>query len=331
VTDTSIKQTSAKEAKCGPDAMERHLRAPLADFYGSVPAAPKWFNRVIAQVPERTYVTVQSAEIETLVWGQLGQPGLLFMHGNAATADLWRFIAPFFSGSHRVVALSWSGMGGSDWRDQYSIETFHNEALTVAESLGLFTSNIKPIFAGHSAGGGPALLAGIENGKRLAGVLAIDSVVRPPNEIPPKVRSRPHRIYTALEEALARFRFAPYQPCVNLYIADMIARASLHEVEGGWTWRFDPALWRNFRLGVLWDRLDKLRCPVALVNAQYSELTHSQRIANMMARLPPDTANIVIPECYHHLMVDQPLAFVSVVRAIIAEWQGVSAVSQGDL
>jgi pimeloyl-ACP methyl ester carboxylesterase len=331
VNEASVKEVAVTQGTNGDDAYQRQLRAPLADLHGAMPSAPEWFTRTLAEEPERLHILVQRARIETLAWGQVGQPGLLLMHGNAATADLWRFIAPFFSGSHRVAALSWSGMGGSDWRENYSIETFREEAMATAQTLGLFASPIKPVFAGHSAGGGPAYLAAIKNGDRLAGVLAIDSLVRPPNETPPNLPFRPHRVYPTLAEALARFRFAPNQPCANLYIADMIARASLHEVEGGWTWRFDPALWRNFRLGELWERLHEIRCPITLVNGQYSQIMRAKRIADVAARLPSGTPHILMPESYHHLMVDQPIAFVAVLRAMIAKWQGVSAFGQATI
>src|SRR3712207_9584205 len=63
-----------------------------------------------------------------------GKPGLLFLHGNGAHADWWSFIAPFFADTHRVAALSWSGMGGSDHRERYSIDGFVAEAFGVAEA-----------------------------------------------------------------------------------------------------------------------------------------------------------------------------------------------------
>ena len=48
-------------------------------------------------------------------------------NGNGAHADWWSFIAPFFAAHYRVAALSWSGMGGSDWREHYTLEAFVDE------------------------------------------------------------------------------------------------------------------------------------------------------------------------------------------------------------
>ncbi len=90
--------------------------APLAAFRGQKPPAPAWFERVVAIEPERTFVAIDGAQVETLAWGERGKPGLIFLHGGAAHGDWWSFIAPFFARERRVVAPSFSGMGRSDWR-----------------------------------------------------------------------------------------------------------------------------------------------------------------------------------------------------------------------
>ena len=42
-----------------------HLMAPLAAFHGQKPPAPAWFIQAIAQEPERTFVEVEGAKVET--------------------------------------------------------------------------------------------------------------------------------------------------------------------------------------------------------------------------------------------------------------------------
>ena len=34
----------------------------------------------------------------------------------------WSFIAPFFAKTHRVIAMNLSGMGDSEWRENYASE-----------------------------------------------------------------------------------------------------------------------------------------------------------------------------------------------------------------
>ena len=296
-------------------------RAPLAAFDGAVPPAPGWFTRALAIKPEEHCVTVAGASLEMLIWGDAGKPGLLFLHGNGAHAGWWRFIAPFFAADYRIAAFSWSGMGGSDHRDAYSIEGFVAEIFAVAEAAGL---EPKPVIVAHSFGGFPAMVAAHLNGDRLGGVVVVDTPFREPGEQfhgrPPNATNRPHKVYATLPEALARFRFAPEQSCKNLYIADLIARGSLIEVPGGWSWAFDPYLWHRFNPDENPRLLAEPDCPVALIWGERSLLMPPQRIDSMRARLPAGTPAIPIPDAAHHVMIDQPLAFVAALRGLFTRW-----------
>ena len=108
--------------------------APLAAFRGQTPPAPAWFERAVAVEPERSFVDVEGAKVETLAWGERGKPGLVFLHGGAAHADWWSFIAPFFARERRVVAPSFTGMGRSDWRPAYDFRQFVREARAAAQA-----------------------------------------------------------------------------------------------------------------------------------------------------------------------------------------------------
>ncbi len=308
-----------------------NLRAPLAPFGGATPPAPAWFDAVLAQAPERRLVEVDGARIESLSWGERGKPGLLFMHGNGANADWWSFIAPFFAAGYRVAALSWSGMGDSDHRERYSLDLFVAEAFGVAEAEGLFDATVKPIFVAHSFGGFPLMACASRHGDRLGAAVMVDTPVRSREEEAERRRSRPdgparpHRLYPTLEEALRRFRFAPEQPCDNLFIADLIARRSLRETEGGWVWKFDPFPWSEFTIGDTRSLLSGVACPFALIWGDRSMLMPAELTERMLALLPAGSPAIAIPDAAHHVMVDQPLAFVSALRALFAAWPDASS------
>ncbi len=300
------------------------IRAPLADFHGVVPPAPIWFETAVADLPEVGRVEVLGAGIETLSWGQRGLPGLLLLHGNGAHAGWWRFIAPFFAAEYRVTALSWSGMGGSGHREKYDVRSFVREMLACSEATGLFDAG-PPLVVTHSFGGFPMMAAATAFGDRLRGAVIVDTPFRGVGEEggrPPNMTQRPHRIYPTLTEALARFRFAPAQGCENPYIADRIARDSLKEVDGGWTWRFDPFLWSRFEVGDARELLRAPGCPVALIWGEQSLLMQPDRVAAMRAMLPAGSPAIGIPGAEHHVMVDQPLAFVTALRGLFAGWPG---------
>jgi pimeloyl-ACP methyl ester carboxylesterase len=61
-----------------------------------------------------------------------------------------------------------------------------------------------------------------------------------------------------------------------------------------------------------------------------SLLMTRERLALLRSATPAQSPWIVIPDAGHHIMVDQPLALVAALRALIAAWQP-DATYQGDL
>ena len=308
------------------------LAAPLAAFGGAVPEPPRWFSDALAVAPARTWHDVHGARIETLVWGERGRRGLLLLHGKMAHAQWWSFIAPFFAATHRVVALSFGGMGGSDWRAGYSVQAMADEAMAVAEGEGLFDAPAPPLIVGHSFGGFVSLLCAQQHGARLGGVFTLDMPLMSREHraarVRPSIRDafapRPTKRYPSLAAALARFRFAPEQPCENLFVADHIARTSLKEVRAddgtpAWTWRFDP---QDGPLGPgnPGQALREARCPVAIGWGSESALVTLPVAAYACELAGPHAPRIEIPGARHHVMVDQPLALVSALRTLLQTW-----------
>ncbi|MBV9509678.1 MAG: alpha/beta fold hydrolase, partial [Caulobacteraceae bacterium] len=242
------------QAPAAPVAVEH----PLAVLDGRKPAAPDWFQWALAQPVERTRIQVDGAGIELLTWGERGRPGVLLVHGFSAHADWWSFIAPFLAAGHRVAAISLSGMGASDWRDDYSPDVFAKEMRAGAEVAGLYEAEVAPIFIGHSFGGSQVFYTAQTHPDWMRAAILVDTnfgVGAPPAITEgfnnPHLRTQPHRVYPTLAAALARFRFSPPQGYPNLFIVDHIARTSLKTVQAedgaqGWTWRFDPLFWTKF-------------------------------------------------------------------------------------
>ncbi|HEY2069129.1 MAG TPA: alpha/beta hydrolase [Rhizomicrobium sp.] len=295
---------------------------PLAPLNGAPPPAPQWFDRTIAVAPESSFVEVEGARIHYLRWGNRAKPGLLLVHGNAAHAYWWSFIAPFLAREYNVAAMDLSGMGDSQWRASYSMELFVQEELAVCEAAGMFANAEPPIIVAHSFGGFVTMLAGALYGDRLAGTVIVDSPVNPPDRPggPPKRVIRPHNIYPTLAMALGRFRLMPPQTCDNLYIVDWVARRSLKAVEGGFTWKFDPAIWQRFSIGDTAARLRATKCRIAIFRGENSVLMPpeiGEYMFNLLGRAAPV---VTVPEAQHHVMLDQPLALVAALRALLADW-----------
>lgn len=298
-------------------------QGPLAPLAGSPPPAPKWFAEAVSHKPESRHVDVHGARIHYLRWGDRRRPGLLLVHGNAAHAHWWDFIAPMLARDYNVAAIDLSGMGDSQWRpDGYSMETFAREEIVVCQDAGMFESSEPPIIVGHSFGGFVTILAGALYGERLAGTVIVDSPVNPPDRkgAPPDRPIRPHNVYPTLAAALARFRLMPPQTSENLFLVDWVGRHSLKEVQGGFTWKFDPAIWRRFSIGDTAARLRETKCRIAVFRGEHSILLPPE-IGEYMFNLLGRSAPVVeIPQAQHHIMLDQPLALVAALRALLADW-----------
>jgi len=302
--------------------------APLQAFHGLKPPAPAWFERAVAVEAERSFVEIEGARVETLAWGERGKPGLLFLHGGAAHADWWSFIAPFFAGDRRVVAPSFTGMGRSDWRPAYDFRQFVREARETGRAGGAYDAG-KPFVVGHSFGGRIAVGLAHDFGDELAAAVMVDPpFFAPQNQrtpSPPRASAREHSVRPSLEAIISRFRLAPPQACDNLYILDFIARRSARkavdtEGKGGWSLTFDPHFWDRFA------RLDPVplvgaaRTPLALIRGAKSQLFHPEDAAYLLSLIPPGSPYVEIPEAEHHVMIDQPIAFVAALRALLAAW-----------
>jgi len=296
----------------------------LGRFGGERPPAAPWFEAVLAIEPERSFFEVDGANIELLTWGEVGKPGLLFLHGNAAHADWWSFIAPFFAADFRCAAISWSGMGRSDWREQYAIPTFAKEALTAIEVAGLAASGEPPVIVAHSFGGFPTLYICAEHPDAITGAMLVDS--SPPKKgggPPPRLaqgRSE-HNRYPTLADGLRRFRFLPEQETGRPELIDHMARGSLKQVPAtadqpaGWTWRFDPQFWQHFERGDLAEELvTRAKAPIGMIYGEQSALLTPERVAEMKAAIPDLRFVTGLPDAAHHVMVDDPLGVIDAIR-----------------
>ena len=287
-----------------------------------------WFESAIAEEPERTFVTVEGARVETLAWGKRGKPGLVFLHGGAAHADWWSFVAPFFARERRVVAPTFTGMGRSDWRQVYSFRPIRARGAgsgTGGRRLRGRAAHRRRPLVRRTRGDGPRRrfrrgASGRGDGRpaflRASRICARRSPPRPTKE---------RRIQHSLDAVVARFRLAPPQVCDNLFILDFIARRSAAEVvdaEGkhGWALCFDPHFWEKFTRIDPTALITAARSPLALIRGAKSQLFHPEDAAYLLSLIPPGSPYVEIPEAEHHVMIDQPIAFVAALRALLAAW-----------
>lgn len=316
-----------------PSHPPEHPVAPdwTADWLRVRGPTPDWFERALAHPFTSQWVTVEGCPIHYLRWADEGAPrerrGLLFVHGGGAHANWWRFVAPFFAGDFAVAALDLSGMGESGNRPEYSA------ALRAQEIQGVLADGgfgARPFVVGHSFGGYMTMAYGASFGAECGGIIIADTpVYRPDANGQRPTPSRPAsvaRYYPDVSTGVERFRLMPAQDCGNPWLVEFIARHSLRETSAGWTWKFDIQTMNGRRWSEPFHEfLQQAACRRALIYGAESALLGRDTAQHMAELMGPAAPVVEIPAAHHHLMLDQPIAFVSALRAILAGWTGADA------
>jgi pimeloyl-ACP methyl ester carboxylesterase len=309
-----------------------------------VSEVPAWFTASLAEPGEPGEVSVDGVVVRYLAWGSPSSPTLLLVHGGAAHGRWWAPLAPLLAHDHRVLALDLSGHGDSGHRDAYPVETWVEELVAVARAGG----GARPLtVAGHSMGGFVTIAAAATLGAELDGAIVLDSPVRRPDpETLEAGRRGPNlfrapKTYATLDEAVTHFHLVPPQPRRHPWLLDHIARHSLREVPAtdgagsAWTWKFDPRLFVT-RAGpkhpsAYGEQLARAACRLAVVSGERSAIVDDDVIDHMRALVagsPAAAAGVPfvrIPDAHHHVLLDEPLATVTAIRAILATWSPVGA------
>lgn len=292
---------------------------------------PAWFHEARQQRPSVDTLEVDGVEINVLAWGERALPTLTLVHGGAAHANWWSFVAPLLATQYRVVAVDLSGHGDSGWREVYDPRLWAREVMAATERFG---GAGRPVVAGHSMGGFVTMLVAATFGPSLAGAILVDAPLRRPDPETEEGRLgamfRNPKVYPDVETAIGHFHLVPPQPRHDPTLIDHVARSSLRRVEGGWTWKFDPRVFGArtgpTRLADFADVLSRAACRVAVVTGQRSAIIDEDvhaHMAELLERAPGATHGVPfveIPEGHHHLMFDRPLELVTALRAIAGTW-----------
>ena len=218
-------------------------------------------------------------------------------------------------------------MGRSDWRDAYVFNQFVREAREAGRAAGAYDAG-PPVVVGHSFGGRVAMGLARDFGDELMGAVMVDPPFFAPQNVRPPSPPRPTR---RAASSIPWRRSSPVsasrrrKSCENLFILDFIARRSAVEVvdaEGKHGWAL---VLRSALLGEVHPHRPDLlitaaRSPLALIRGAKSQLFHPEDAAYLLSLIAPGSPYVEIPEAEHHVMIDQPLAFVAALRALLAAW-----------
>lgn len=286
-------------------------------------ALTEWLNAQWA-VPADTFtVEVEGADIACRGWNLEARhlPPVLLIHGFRAHARWWDHIGPALSRDYRVLALDLSGSGDSARREVYSRRQHGREMIAAAQAAGFE----KPVLIAHSFGAMCGLLAAHDHPDDVGRLVVIDSALPLDDDMNRQMPTGERRVYATKEEALARFRLVPSGRWPNADIMAYIGEHSLIQAPDGWTWKFDVKESETLNLEPD-PRPDMFgqTVPVDIMYGEFTELMDPARIALAREMAPHAGRDIVIPNAHHHVMIEQPLAFLGALRGLLANHQDIA-------
>lgn len=264
-------------------------------------------------------VEVKGARINYRLWsGDPERDGLLFLHGFRAQSHWWDHIIPRFTADFRVATMDLSGFGDSGWRAAYTAGAFAEEVLAVVEACDLAPVTI----VAHSFGATIAAHACALRPDMVRRLIILDARMLLAG-MPEPDRAELDRIrtsgshYASESEIRSRFRLVPPSTRVDPDLLDHIASTSYRRREDGFTWKFDPSVDPE-----LTD--DPNRCvppgvmtKIDLVYGDRSAVVTPETAAIIVRHFRHAGTPIVIEDCDHHLMLEQPAALVSTLNALL--------------
>lgn len=281
------------------------------DKEGNRESIPNWFWEAIDVEPVTKTVEVDECDVSYRHYEAIGKPGMLLIHGMNAHSRWWDFIAPQLLDRYQVAAMDLTGMGDSDYRYEYSSNTYADEILAVLDDAKFGTDSI---VVAHSFGGYMAVRAANKAPDRFKALVMVDSGIRHPDDPVPEqiwMSGARSKIYPDKETALNRFRVQPPQPCDNEFLLQYIARNSLMPVDGGWTWKFDEDLLTSLTDAERKpEEFQALTTTLGVIFGADSELFSRRTLEYMQELIPEPFLIKEIANAQHHLFLDQPQAFV---------------------
>ena len=265
------------------------------------------------------YVEAGGLRFHYLDYGTQGKPVMLCVHGSAAHAHWFDFVAPGFTDDYHVLSLDLRGHGESESVDppQYHYGDYAADLHNVVEALGLRDFAL----IGHSMGGAVTLFYLAEHPAPAAKYVLIDTAVNLSAARIAQMRdigSRPGRNFATREEVIDRYKLRPGHSQATNDVVRYIAGHSIRQnPDGTWRYKFDRNVYATrepYDGNVLWE---KVKIPTLLVRGDHSKRITDEVFENVKKRAP-QAQLVEVARSDHHVTLDNPEGFVNAVKPWLA-------------
>ncbi len=241
---------------------------------------------------------------------------IVLLHGGGANAHWWdhiaRPLAAKFQREATIYALDFRGHGDSEFPNRHEVGAFGIDL----ESLLSWLSREDVILIGHSMGAAVAL----DHASRFPatrGLVLVDLARGRSKGSRRRARLALafRRTYPSRADAIARYQFLPESSRAAESLRQAIAEHSVkEEPDGRFGYKFDPA-WFGLPSSEP-PNLSQVFCPTLLIRGEESNLISDASAAEFISQIQ-NGRTLSLPEAGHHVMLDQPEAFLEEVGAVL--------------
>lgn len=261
--------------------------------------------RSVLDNAEKGEITVDGGTIR--FWSQTHRdaPLLVFVHGGRANSAWWSLILP--SLKCNWLAMDLSGHGDSDWRTSYSIEAWAREVVSVVGSVT--PTGARAIVIGHSLGGIVALHETVRGHRGVGAVVSVDGAPMP-SLGRRKIASRAAG-FASFDDLLTHFRSARNREQWHPHFLAHVANHSFRSIQGRLFWKHDPAAvaYSHPELST-----SEALAPGLLISGGDSPYASVMREGTFLRDSAGWLQRLVVEEAGHDVMVEQPEAFLRILR-----------------
>ena len=267
------------------------------------------------------YVEVGGLKLHVQDYGTAGKPQMLCVHGSAAHAHWFDFVASGLNDEYHVLAPDQRGHGDSEWdlsaHPEYNYDRYAADLHELSEQLDLRDF----ILIGHSMGGlVSTVYAATYPGRARAFIMVDSSLDLPAERIASMnaVGSREGSSYENSNEFLANYKIRPSGSSAT---PDMVRHLGMHSGR-----QFEDGRWRNkVDRNVYARRVGRnlipywahIRIPALLMRGDRSKRISPQIVAQVRAHAP-QVQVAEVAGCDHHVTLDNPRGFVEACKQWIA-------------
>ncbi|HEV8457223.1 MAG TPA: alpha/beta hydrolase [Methylomirabilota bacterium] len=251
-------------------------------------------------------------------WGAAEAPPALLLHSQAAHSHWWDWTAPLLAEQFHVMALDLRGHGGSAWVEPpaYAFTDYVSDAIAVLDALGCRS----PLIIGHSMGGYVGALLASLHPQRVGALVIVDTLAEWSEEQESWARrqlDRPSPQFATREEAGGRFRLTPPATTAPAeWVRHLGEAAVVDRSPGVWEYAFDRRLFGH-PLPNAWPFLPGVICPTLVVRGAGSTIMDKDTWLNVTTAVRRGQF-AEVKGAFHHLILDDPPQFVSLVTNWLA-------------